>query len=202
MIHPQKIISHGTMCLLMAIWIAGVGAPGLTASNREQNEHAAGFKEFADRVQDYVKLHKAAESTLPPLKPAGLPELVAAHQQALARKIREARPQAGPGDIFTPKAREAFQHAIQGEFHSSRALNIHATLKQGPLVKGVHVRVNTVYPDGLAHTTVPPTLLLRFPKLPAELAYGIVGPDLILLDVKADLVVDVAAGLIPQATEE
>jgi len=188
----------------MVIWavLAGGSVVMLSAFSNEQKEDAAGFKEFADRVQDYVKLRKAAESILPPLKPTDVPEVIAAHQQALSRKIREARPRARAGDIFTPRAREAFRHAIQGEFSGSQAANIHATLKQGVTVRGVRLGVNAVYPDGLAHTTVPPSLLLRFPKLPAELAYGIVDRDLVLFDSKANLVVDLAAGAIPQATAE
>jgi hypothetical protein len=35
--------------------------------------------------------------------------------------------------------------------------------------------VNQAYPEGLPYTSVPPTLLLRIPKLPEEVAYRIVG---------------------------
>ena len=62
-------------------------------------------------MQAYLKLQKTVESSLPALKPTDLPEMIAAHQQALARKIREARPHAKPGDLFTPAACEAFRHA-------------------------------------------------------------------------------------------
>ena len=65
---------------------------------------------------------------------------------------------------------------------------------QGDPVKAVRLRVNQPYPDGVPYTTVPPTLLLRLPKLPDEVAYRIVDRDLVLLDVKANLVVD----LIPE----
>ena len=60
----------------------------------KSKRNAAGFKEFTDHVQEYVKLHKAVEANLPVLKPTDLPEMITAHQQALARKIREARPRA------------------------------------------------------------------------------------------------------------
>jgi hypothetical protein len=46
-------------------------------------------------------------------------------------------------------------------------------------------------------TTVPPTLLLKFPKLPDQVTYRIVGHDLILLDSEANLVVDTIPGSIP-----
>ena len=87
-------------------------SPGQGAApTKEQADDAAAFKEFSDRVQAYVKLQKTVESSLPALKPTDLPEMITAHQQALARKIREARPHAKPGDIFTPAACEAFRHA-------------------------------------------------------------------------------------------
>ena len=52
--------------------------------------------------------------------------MITAHQQALARKIREARPQAKTGDIFTPAAGEAFRRAIRSAFTGSHTLPLHA----------------------------------------------------------------------------
>ncbi len=168
-----------------------------TPADKEQAEDAAGFKEFSDRVQGYVQLHKSVEATLPPLKPTDLPEMIAAHQQALARKIREARPRAQRGDVFTSKATEAFRHAIRSEFQGSHAPHVRATIRQGDPVKEVHLRVNQVYPKAVPYTTVPPTLLLKLPKLPAEVVYRIAGRDLVLLDDKANLVVDLIPEVIP-----
>src|SRR5215471_18287353 len=170
-----------------------------TPSEKEQAEDAAGFKEFSDHVQQYVQLHKSVESTLPSLKPTDRPEMIAAHQEALARKIREARPHAQVGDIFTSKVREAFRHAIRGEFQGPHAPHARATIRQGDPVKEVHLRVNQVYPKAVPYTTVPPTLLLKLPKLPPEVVYRIVGRDLVLLDDKANLVVDLIPEVIPIA---
>jgi len=167
------------------------------ASDKEQSEDAAGFKEFSDRVQEYVQLHKTVEATLPRLKPTDLPEMIAAHEQALARKIREARPRAERGDIFTEKARKAFGHAIRREFQGPHAPHARATIQQGNPVKEIHLRVNQVYPKAVPYTTVPPTLLLKLPKLPEEVVYRVVGRDLALLDVKANLVVDLMPEVIP-----
>ncbi|HKT11053.1 MAG TPA: hypothetical protein VJW77_04430 [Terriglobia bacterium] len=44
--------------------------------------------------------------------------------------------------------------------------------------------------------TTPPSLLLNLPKLPAELEYRVVQHDLVLHDVKANLVVDYVPGAI------
>ena len=177
--------------LLAAVLVAGCAlAHPAAAAGKEQADDAAGFKAFSQRVEEFVRLHKSVEATLPKLKPTDLPEMITAHQQALARKIREARPRAQRGDIFTNQASEAFRHAVRSEFQGPLDTNARATIRQGDPVKAVRLRVNQPYPDGLGYTTVPPTLLLRIPKLPDEVVYRIVGRDLVLLDVKANLVVD------------
>ncbi len=182
----------------MVVPAAGWALAGQSAaSTKEQGEDAAGFKEFTDRVQEYVKLHKGVEATLPPLKPTDLPEMIAAHQQALARKIREARPRARRGDIFTPKADQAFRRAMRREFQGSHAAHARATIQQGAPLKEVRLQVNQPYPEAAPYTTVPPTLLLKLPKLPDEVAYRIADRDLVLLDVKANLVVDLIPKAIP-----
>lgn len=168
-----------------------------TAADHKAAEDAAGFKAFMSHVKDYIHIHKSAESALPALKPTDRPELIVAHQENLARKIREARPKARRGDIFTHQAREAFRHAIYTEFHGPPAPHAKATLKQGDPLPELHLRVNQEYPKTAAFTTVPPTLLLKFPKLPDELTYRIVGHDLVLFDVKANLVVDALRRVIP-----
>jgi hypothetical protein len=166
-------------------------------SAEQQSADAAGFKEFSNRVDDYVKLHKSQEVLLPVLKPTVSPEEINAHQRALSLKIREARPNAKPGDIFTPAAQKSFQDVIRSAMQGPRGANMDATLKQGTPLPQINVAINQPYPDGVAYTTVPPTLLLLLPKLPDEVVYRVVLHDLLLMDVKANLVVDVIPGIIP-----
>ncbi len=59
--------------------------------------------------------------------------------------------------------------------------------------------MNEPYPDGVPHTTLPPTLLLKFPQLPDQVAYRIVVRDLILLDAEANLVIDRIPDIFPEA---
>jgi hypothetical protein len=58
--------------------------------------------------------------------------------------------------------------------------------------------VNDAYPEKRPVTTVPPTILLALPKLPNEVEYRIVGRDLLLLDVRANLVVDLIREAMPR----
>ena len=123
--------------------------------------------------------------------------MITAHQLAMARKIREARPNAKRGEIFTEDATKAFRITIREEFRGPQGRNARTTIRQGAPLTKIHLQVNEPYPDGLPFTTVPPTLLLRLPKLPDQIAYRIVGRDLVLLDVAANLVVDEIPEAIP-----
>jgi hypothetical protein len=156
-----------------------------------------GFQEFFDRVQKYVQLHKSVEATVPKLKATNEPELIVAHQKILARKIKAARAHAKRGDIFTPAAKEDFIKAISSEFQGPQAPHAKATIKQGAPLEKVHLHVNEIYPESIPYTSVPPTMLQKLPKLPEEVAYRAVSSDLVLLDVKANLVVDYLWGVLP-----
>jgi hypothetical protein len=164
----------------------------------DEKEHAQAFKEFAKRVNAYVSLHKTVEGTLPALKTTDVPELIAGHQQALARKIRESRVQAREGDVFGPEGREAFRHVIRKTSDGARGPHARATMRQGDPLPPMKLRVNDVYPEKLPVTTVPPTILQALPKLPNEVEYRIVGRDLLLLDVRANMVVDLIHEAMPR----
>jgi hypothetical protein len=185
------------IALLAGVWtLTARGQEPVSA--QEQSESGAGYKEFIDRVHAYASLHKSIESTLPVLKPTDLPEIITGRQQALARKIREARSNAKRGDIFTESAAKAFHRTIRDEFRGPHGKGARTTIRQGEPLNKIHLHVNEPYPDGVPFTTVPPSLLLEFPKLPDQvLSYRIVGHDLILLDVEANLVVDRIPEIIP-----
>ena len=195
----KRRASYRGFALLVALSLAATGvlAGQGAAPGKEQTDDASGFKEFSGRVDEYLKLHKTVEKELPALKnKEELPEMIAAHQQALARKIREARPNAKPGDIFTHAAHEAFRHVIRSVFQNPQAA-ARATIRQRDTIKEVRLRVNGIYPDAIAETAFPPTLLQKLPVLPDELAYRIVGRDLVLVDRRANLVVDLLHEVLP-----
>jgi hypothetical protein len=167
------------------------------AQNPAPDLKSPGFQEFSDRVQKYVQLHKSVEATLPKLKATNEPELIVAHQKMLARKIKAARAHAKRGDIFTPAAKEDFVKAIFSEFQGPQASHAKATINQGAPLRKVHLHVNEIYPESIPYTSVPPTMLQKLPKLPEEVAYRAVSSDLVLLDVKANLVVDYLREVLP-----
>jgi hypothetical protein len=185
-----------SLCVVATRMLAGQGA----ALSKEQADDVAGFKEFSVRVQAYLKLQRTVESSLPALKPTDLPEMITAHQQALARKLQEARPHAKSGDIFTPAAREAFRHASRAALGGPHSANSRAYMQPGAPDPRMRLAVNGIYPDTEPITALSPALLAAFPPLPVEVAYRVVGRTLILIDVKSRLVVDVARLILPPAS--
>jgi hypothetical protein len=196
-----KYVAHIAMRgVLLASVGAKLGTAQAVASPPEEAKNAVGFKDFMDRVQAYVNLHKSIASSLPALKPTDQPEKIANHQQTLAQKIREGRRHARRGDIFSEEARKAFRHAVREEFGGPHGHGARTTIRQGEPLKTIRLHVNEPYPDGAPYTTLPPTLLLKFPKLPDQVAYRIVGRDLILLDAEANLVIDRIPDIFPETT--
>ena len=124
--------SNWIRCLLLAgvacFWLAQARSQ---TPDAQVDLKAPGFQEFSDRVQKYVELHKSVEATLPKLKSTNEPELIVAHQKALARKIKAARIHAKHGDIFTPAATEAFRKAMHIEFQGPHAEHAQATHETG-----------------------------------------------------------------------
>ena len=151
------------------------------------------FAEFTQRAQAYVKLQKA----VPRLRTTKKREEIVERRRALAQKIREIRSGAQPGDIFTPAASDEFRRVIRGVFQGPHGRDVRRTIRQGEPVPGWHLTVNSDYPEHLPVTTVPPTLLLRLPQLPPELAYRIIGHDFVLQDLEARVVVDFIPGALP-----
>lgn len=173
------------------LWIA-LSVAG-AAQTPPLNKQPPGFDDFTQRIQQYMKLRKA----LPNERPTKRQEQIVDRRHSLADAIREARPMAKQGDIFTAESSEEFLKVIRGTFRGSNAANVRKTIRQGEPVAGVHLTINGAFPEHLPRTTVPPTLLLRLPRLPDKLAYRIVGHDFVLQDTEARLVVDFIPGALP-----
>ncbi len=152
------------------------------------------FQEFRQRVEQYVQLQQALQSSLPGLRTTKLRKEIIERRQALAKKIREARPNAKQGDIFTPEIGEQFRRVIQSEFQGSNGPNVRKTIQQGEPVGHLRLTVNGAYPENVPRTTVPPALLLHLPQLPKEVAYRLIGHDFALQDIEARLIIDFIRG--------
>ena len=169
---------------------------------RKDTEEA--IKDFNDRVKDYMKLHKKAAETLPALTGEEDPATVAAHRVALAQAIRVRRASAHRGEIFDARVVPTIVERVRTELQGAEARPARKVIREGNPkfdeegVVPVSVAVNAAYPLRAPVSTVPASVLLVLPALPANiLEYRFVGRDLILIDTEANLIVDYILGAAP-----
>ena len=148
--------------------------------------------EFLDRVADYVEIRREVAAGMGGPVFCSDPEELTRQAAQLGAAIREARPLAREGAIFTPRVAAFFRARIA---HAVRAAAIDVATSGG-LDEGVARDVYAVLPWG-AGRRVWPVLVDALPALPQELEYRFVGGDLVLLDVDANLVVDVLPDALP-----
>jgi hypothetical protein len=129
------------------------------------------------------------EADLPPLKSTDAPEVLVARKAEFAKRLRSARNGVKQGNIFTPAVTEEFRRLIGRAMNGPNAQRVRTSLKRAEPV-AAKFNVNDMYPSNLPVQSTPPTLLLNLPALPKHLEYRIVGQDLILRDVEANLIVD------------
>src|SRR5580658_8756952 len=157
------------------------------------NADAAIVQDFQKRVAAYLQLRKTIESNLPRLKATPSEEKISHHEIQLRHAVREARKKARPGDIFTPEISAEIRRLIGIAMHPDGP-EIRQSLRSAEPVQ-LHLAINEKYPDGVPLQTTPPSLLENLPALPPEIEYRITGQDLVLLDTKADLIVDIIRGV-------
>jgi len=157
-------------------------------------EDVALLRDFNARIAKYREVHKQAGVTS---KSSDSPDKLADQKQQAAEKIRESRPGAKRGDIFTPWIAAHFKKQLAATLHGKDGAKIRASLRHAEPLPDVPLQVNTKYPGNLPLQSTPPTLLLNLPRLPEELQYRIVGRTLVLYDVPSNLIVDFVPGAIP-----
>ena len=165
--------------------------PGTQASAQKVNPDAQLLADFKSRIDSYMELHNRLEKQAPPLKKTKDPAQIKASQDGLAEKIREARKDAKPGEIFTPEIRQLFRRLMYPETKGTDGAETKAAMaEEKHELKDVKISVNAAYPDDAPLMTVPPNILAALPKLPEDLEFRFVNKHMILLDVHANLIVD------------
>jgi len=148
--------------------------------------------DFSTRVQSYFELRSKLEEGLPPMRVTEDVAEIRRAQRALAKRVRAARHGAHEGDIFSP--------AISVEFKEVLALKMNA--KTWAVIMDDNPgefshEINGIYPGGKPYSTVPGTILAVLPTLPDAVEYRFLGRHLILLDTRANVILD----RIPHAIE-
>lgn len=165
------------------------------SANKEMSPEAAYVNEFNQRVEQYVRLHRELSATVPPLPPQADAVTISVHQESLAKALREARAGVKRGELITPRVEAVFRRILWPELQDPAAKK---TVKEGnpeldpeEKKRQVPLAVNVPYPKDAPLSTMPPSLLLKLPRMPDDvLEFRFVGRDLVIRDVKANIIVD------------
>lgn len=171
----------------------GVATP---AAQAPVNEDARILQDFKERLDRYLSVHRAVAKDAPPLKQTNDPEQILAAQAAFGEQLRQTRSEAKHGDIFSPEIQQKFRQLLAPKLKGEAGQDAKKVLKDDAPA-AVPLKVNAKYPPNATLPTMPAKLLLNLPTLPEEVEYRIVNKDLILRDVKGDIIVDFIPNAIP-----
>lgn len=150
-------------------------------------------QQFQQAADEYVLMHRFLERHLPPLTVTA--DVATLHQAiaAMAAAIKMARPDAQQGEFFSPAVADVLRYRIARSLHRQglTPFDLRADeLADTGLVGAPVLKVNGSFPWKLA-AGMNPAILQALPPLPPELQYRMVRTDLVLIDVHADLIVDI-----------
>jgi hypothetical protein len=169
-----------------------VAAPPQPAPANPVGTAVLGFKQ---RIDQYVKIHNEAESKVPKLVETNDPAKVSDREAALGAMIKTLRASAKEGDVFGTDFKTVLEREVRKDFRGRPAADRKALIHELPA--NVKIAVNMTYPVNLPLATFPARLLQKLPALPPELEYRLVGHHIVLRDVTANVVVDVARNIVP-----
>ncbi|HEY0101792.1 MAG TPA: hypothetical protein VGB76_22895 [Pyrinomonadaceae bacterium] len=178
---------------LVAQQTAGQQPDPLEALSVKEREIVVAFQE---RVKDYAKLRESIEAKMPKLAKESTPEEIDAHKKSFEERVRAARTDAKPGQMFTPDIANFIRATIRSEFKGTERKELRASVLEAD-TKGVPLRVNYTYPETKELVEMPPTLLLKLPNLPKQLRYRFVGRNMLLVDRENGLIVDYMLNALP-----
>ena len=153
---------------------------------------ATGIQEFNEKVTEYLRLRQEITRQLPPERMFDDPGEMLHERARLRAAIRRERDDARRGDIFTPNAAVAFRRIIARTLAASPVdpMDLSQWLSGDQMPGAKRPKANGRY-DWRLGAWMWPRLLRELPQLPRQLEYRIVDDDLVLVDVRASLVVDV-----------
>jgi hypothetical protein len=168
---------------------APTGAGQGAAAKSGVNPRAEAVDAFNKRLTAYLEIRKKAGDGLPELTETDDPGKITAREKALGDAVRKLRATAKAGDVFGADMTPLILEILRADWKKRSAEDRAAIIAEMP--KPFVPTVNMRYPVGQPLLTFPPNLLKLLHQLPDDLEYRFVGRDLILRDVKANIIVDV-----------
>ena len=181
-----RIVVLGMLELLLAGTVLGQSS---TAASPEQIT-----ADLQGRAKQYLDFRKQVAGSTP--KSNSTPSKITSAQNDLANKIRVARAGATQGEIFTPEITQYVRRQIASRLSGPDGKRIRASLRHAEPVN-ITLQINQSYPDNVPLQSTPPSLLISLPQLPTGLEYRLVGKELVIRDVDANIVVDYVANALP-----
>jgi hypothetical protein len=187
------IANGGVMTAVCALAILTLLGPSETVPGAHLQTDARVLAAFQQHIAEYIEIHRMAAAGLGDPVLCADPEELSRQSAILAAAIREARPTANEGDVFTVAIAPTLRARIAAAVHAARI----APAAAGDDEERV-LEVHATIPAGRWNYSWMP-ILHALPDLPPELEYQLVGRHLVLVDVRANLVVDVLRYALPGA---
>src|SRR4029453_6385238 len=141
--------------------------------------------DFSVRMDSYAELRRSLEKGLPALTVSPNPSQIYRTERLLAERIRRARAGARRGNIFTEDIRHGFRQLLRRVIDPGMCAAIRDD-NPGEFP----YQVNADYPKTKAVSTVAPSVIPALPVLPEDVYYRFVDRDLILHDLRANIILD------------
>jgi hypothetical protein len=190
-----KLFASASTVLVLALAAA---ASALAQAKPAVNSDAQLLADFKARVDKYEEMRKKADDSAPPLKKTDDAAKIKDAQEGLGERIGAARAGAKQGDVFTPEISALIRRLVHPETKDPDTKALLKEKKDQPKPGSVPLwKVGMPYPEKEPLATMPPDVLERLPKLPADMEYRFVGKHLILRDVRSNTIIDFATNVIP-----
>lgn len=180
-----------------------VTTASIPASALAQARHSVDpLDPFTAAAAEYAQLHRRIELALGPIEISAIATDIQANVDAMSAAIRTERPKMRQGEFFTEKLSEVLRLRIAGALAAQGLTAADVAADEIPervSRQSLVLAVGRKFPWIVGSTTLP-CILEVLPPLPRELQYRFVFRDLAIVDVHANLVLDILPNAIP-ATE-
>jgi hypothetical protein len=176
----------------VALAIGCLCAPAICGA-QDAPTAAMALQHFENNIAAYLAVRQRASAAAPDLTITSDPAKLERAVNELAERIRTARQHSRPGEIFSDDVAELFRTRIR---HTLDARALHSAELLAAIRDDIsrtpagEIAVNRRF-DWNSGWEMPPEIVEALPALTGPLEYKLVNRDLLLVDVGADLVVDV-----------